>query len=180
MPDAIKQGSAKPLIPRVPPVLYNVEGDFKKYFEPRQVALGPLHHGNPKFERAQQSKLKLAAFFVCKSETRDEAIFHNIKAEIYDLKKCYDPEDIEDYDDEKLAWMFFVDGCALLYAVYYGLPGQFKRYIIDADLLVFSQLDLFFLENQLPYRVLKILISSTKEPRKWEQTINHRIHRLQH
>ncbi|XWS65348.1 hypothetical protein CRYUN_Cryun05aG0105000 [Craigia yunnanensis] len=174
--EANNQGSdssqrAKPLIQRVPPVLIGIKVDFKKYFEPRLVALGPLHHGSPKFERAEQSKLKLAALFVHENETTDLALFHKIKAEINDLKKCYCPEDIKYYNDEKLAWMFFVDGCAVLYTVHYGLKGDFKRLKIKADLLVFAQLDLFLLENQLPYRVLKILIGSAKKPQMWEQSI---------
>ncbi|XP_021296043.1 uncharacterized protein LOC110425447 [Herrania umbratica] len=140
---------AKPLIQRVPPALMSdVKKDFKKYFEPRQVAIGPLHHGNPKFEQAEHTKLKLAALFADKNKTRGEFLFIKIKEEIKDLRKCYNPEDIKDYDDDELAWMFFVDGCAVLYALYYVLG-----------------------ENQLPYRVLKILISLAKEPRKWEQLI---------
>ncbi|KAK6289830.1 hypothetical protein POUND7_001371 [Theobroma cacao] len=139
---------AKPLIQRVPPVLIGIKEDFKKYFEPRLVALGPLHHGKPQFEQAEHTKRKLAALFANENETTDEVLFNKIMAEIRDLKQCYNPEDIKDYDDEKLAWMFFVDGCAVLYAVHYGLQ-----------------------ENQLPYRVLNILIGSTKEPQMWEQSI---------
>ncbi|KAK6244265.1 hypothetical protein QUC31_010674 [Theobroma cacao] len=139
---------AKPLIQRVPPVLIGIKEDFKKYFEPRLVALGPLHHGKPQFEQAEHTKRKLAALFANENETTAEVLFNKIMAEIRDLKQCYNPEDIKDYDDEKLAWMFFVDGCAVLYAVHYGLQ-----------------------ENQLPYRVLNILIGSTKEPQMWEQSI---------
>ncbi|XP_021282561.1 UPF0481 protein At3g47200-like [Herrania umbratica] len=162
---------AKPLIQRVPPVLIRIKEDFGKYFKPRLVALGPLHHGLPQFERAEHTKRKLAALFAKENQTTGEVLFSKIMAEIKDLKRCYNPEDIQDYDDEKLAWMFFVDGCAVLFAVHYGLQGDFKRLDTKADLLVFAQLDLFLLENQLPYRVLKILIDSSKDPTKWEQSI---------
>ncbi|WRX25152.1 Protein of unknown function DUF247 [Theobroma cacao] len=126
---------AKPLIQRVPPVLIGIKEDFKKYFEPRLVALGPLHHGKPQFEQAEHTKRKLAALFANENETTDEVLFNKIMAEIRDLKQCYNPEDIKDYDDEKLAWMFFVDGCAVLYAVHYGLQGKFKKLNTKADLL---------------------------------------------
>ncbi|XP_022764177.1 UPF0481 protein At3g47200-like [Durio zibethinus] len=162
---------AKPLIQRVPRVLMGVKEDFKKYFEPRLVALGPLHHGNPKFERAERSKLKFTALFVRENDTTDDALFNKIMVEIEDLKKCYDPEVIKDYDNEKLAWMFFMDGCAVLYAVYYGSRGEFEKLKTKVDLMVFAQLDLFLLENQLPYRVLEILIKSAIDPKKWEQSI---------
>ncbi|XP_017618793.1 UPF0481 protein At3g47200-like [Gossypium arboreum] len=135
----------KPLIQRVSPVLINMKADFQKCFEPRLVALGPLHHGNPKLQRAEQSKLKFAALFVNENETNRDDLFDKVKAEIGDLRKCYNPEDIAAYDDEMLAWMLFVDGCAVLCAVRY--------------------------ENQLPYKLLKILIGSAKDPEIWEKSI---------
>ncbi|XVF31262.1 hypothetical protein REPUB_Repub16aG0130400 [Reevesia pubescens] len=178
--EAEKQGSgssqrAQPLIQRVPSVLIGSKVDFKRYFEPRLVALGPLHHGNPKFERAEHSKLMLAGLFAKENKSTAEVLFNKIKDEITDLKKCYYPEDIKDYDDDKLAWMFFVDGCAVLYAVRYGLKGEFKKLKSKPDLLVLAQHDLFLLENQLPYRVLEILINSAEEPQEWKQSITNVI-----
>ncbi|XP_017629938.1 UPF0481 protein At3g47200-like isoform X2 [Gossypium arboreum] len=93
-----------------------------------------------------------------------------MKEEIDDLKKCYDPQELEKYsdDDEKLAWMFFVDGCAILQAVYmrYGNSDDFYdvygQLFIKNDLLTFVYSDLFLLENQLPFRVLELLTSSIK------------------
>lgn len=170
-----QQGScqvAKPLIQKVSPLLLNMKPSFKKCFEPRLVALGPLHHGKPEFMRSEQAKLKFAARFAHDNGfTDDQVLFGKVKAEIGDLRKCYDPEDIAAYDDERLAWMLFVDGCAVLCAVDYGMKGEFDELNTKADLLVFAQLDLFLLENQLPYKLLKILIGSAREPKKWEQSI---------
>ncbi|XP_017617794.2 UPF0481 protein At3g47200-like [Gossypium arboreum] len=137
--------TTKPLIQRVSPLLLDKMVDFQKCFEPRLVALGPLHHGNAKLQRAEQSKLKFAALFVNENETNRDDLFDKVKAEIGDLRKCYNPEDIAAYDDEMLAWMLFVDGCAVLCAVRY--------------------------ENQLPYKLLKILIGSAKDPEIWEKSI---------
>ncbi|KAE8713251.1 Tetratricopeptide repeat (TPR)-like superfamily protein [Hibiscus syriacus] len=97
--------------------------------------------------------------------------------EIQDLRNCYDPNEIEDYDDEKLAWMLFIDGCAVLCAVHYGMKGDFQKLNTKANLLVFAQLDFFLLENQIPYRVLRILIDSAIEPQKWKQSITDFINR---
>ncbi|KAH1030355.1 hypothetical protein J1N35_042529 [Gossypium stocksii] len=163
--------TTKPLIQRVSPLLLNMKADFQKCFEPRLVALGPLHHGNPKFQRAEQSKLKFAARFVHVSGTKRDDLFNKVKAQIDDFRKCYKPEDVEAYDNDKLAWMLFVDGCAVLCAVHYGMEGKFDELNTKADLLVFAQLDLFLLENQLPYKLLKILIGSAKDPQIWEQSI---------
>lgn len=48
---------AKPLIQRVPAYLIDIKEDFKKYFEPRWVAIGPFHHRNPKFEQESTPSL---------------------------------------------------------------------------------------------------------------------------
>ncbi|MBA0742793.1 hypothetical protein Gogos_015814, partial [Gossypium gossypioides] len=37
---------AKPLIQRVPSILGRHE-DFRKYFKPRAISIGPLHHDDP-------------------------------------------------------------------------------------------------------------------------------------
>ncbi|KAK8546400.1 hypothetical protein V6N12_027187 [Hibiscus sabdariffa] len=161
----------KPLIQRVPPVLSQMKLDLKKCFEPRLVSLGPLHHGNANYQRAEPSKLQFAAYFALENNTTDDILFGKIKAEIKDLRKCYKPEEIKDYDDEKLAWMLFVDGCAVLCAVNCGMEGEFEKLNTKPDLLVFAQLDLFLLENQIPYRVLQILINSAIDSQKWKKSL---------
>ncbi|TYI99235.1 hypothetical protein E1A91_A13G002500v1 [Gossypium mustelinum] len=163
--------TTKPLIQRVSPLLLDKMADFQKCFEPRLVAFGPLHHGNPKFQRAEQYKIKFAARFVHVSGTKHDDLFNKVKAQIDDLRKCYTPEDVEAYDNDKLAWMLFVDGCAVLCVVHCVMEGKFDELNTKAYLLVFAQLDLFLLENQLPYKLLKILIGSAKGPQLWEQSI---------
>ncbi|GMI65891.1 hypothetical protein like AT3G50150 [Hibiscus trionum] len=162
----------KPLIQRVSSVLKRgVKADFHKYFEPRLVSIGPLHHGNPRFKRSEQTKHKLAALFAEENGIPAKSLFDNIKAEIYELRKCYNPDDIKEYDDDRLAWMFFVDGSAILFTVYYGVERKFEKLKTKVDRLVFAQVDAFLLENQLPYRVLQILIESCKEPQKWKKSL---------
>ncbi|TYH32620.1 hypothetical protein ES332_D13G002600v1 [Gossypium tomentosum] len=163
--------TTKPLIQRVSPHLLDMKADFQKCFQPRLVALGPFHHDNPKFQRAERSKLKFAARFVHDSGANRDDLFDMVKAQIDDLRKCYKPEDVEAYDNDKLAWVLFVDGCAVLCAVRYGMEGKFDELNTKADLLIFAQLDLFLLENQLPYKLLKILIGSAKDSHIWEQSI---------
>ncbi|KAK8532065.1 hypothetical protein V6N12_053515 [Hibiscus sabdariffa] len=152
-----------------------MKSDFKKCFEPRLVALGPLHHGNPKFDRAEESKLKYAAVFTFENKTSGDILFGKIMKEIRDLRKCYKPQDTEGYDDEKLAWMLFIDGCAVLCAIHYGMKRQFEKLNTKVDRLIFAQLDLFLLENQIPYRVLQILIDSAINPQEWKQSITNFI-----
>ncbi|TYG35690.1 hypothetical protein ES288_D13G002700v1 [Gossypium darwinii] len=134
-----------------------LQGRFQEMFEPRLVALSPLHHGKPSScaPSSPRPKLRFAARFAhVNGYTDDQELFYRVRAEIGDLRKCYNREDIAAYDDEKLAWMLFVDGCAVLCAV---------SYVVEVDL--------FLLENRLPYKLLKILICSAKDPQIWEQSI---------
>ncbi|XP_017628504.1 uncharacterized protein LOC108471388 [Gossypium arboreum] len=154
----------KPLIQKVSSTLRRNE-DFKKYFKPKVISIGPLHHDDPTLHESKELKLKLAADFVSHLDVLK--VYSNMKKEIDDLKKCYDPQELEKYsdDDEKLAWMFFVDGCAILQAVYmrYGDDDDFfhdyGQLFIKNDLLTFVYSDLFLLENQIPFRVLELLTS---------------------
>ncbi|XP_017629136.2 UPF0481 protein At3g47200-like [Gossypium arboreum] len=152
----------KPLIREVPSTLSRNE-DFKKYFKPKVVAIGPLHHYDPALPESKKLKLKLAAHFVKKIGIDKESLYSNIKQEMDSLKECYDRQELEKYSDDnkELAWMFFVDGCTILQAVYmrYGNDDDGKLFIKD-DLLTFVYSDLFLLENQLPFRVLELLTSS--------------------
>ncbi|KAE8663013.1 hypothetical protein F3Y22_tig00113123pilonHSYRG00049 [Hibiscus syriacus] len=123
----------KPLIQRVPPFLLNMKEGFNKCFEPRLVSLGPLHHGDPRFQRAEVSNLQFAAFFALEDKTTDNNLFGKIKAETKDLRKCYKP------DDKKLAWILFIDGCVVLCTVNCGMEGEFDKLNTKPDLLVFAR-----------------------------------------
>ncbi|KAH1084267.1 hypothetical protein J1N35_024028 [Gossypium stocksii] len=159
---------AKPLIQRVPSSLGRHE-DFRKYFKPKVISIGPLHHDDPTLNKSEKLKLQLAALFVKKIGVDADTLYNNMKAEMDDLKKCYDPKELENYsnDNEKLAWMFFVDGCAILQAIYmrYGTYDDFYaiygQVFIKNDLLTFVYSDLLLLENQIPFRVLELLTSSS-------------------
>lgn len=169
-----QSSKSKPLIRRVPTTL-SENKNLKKYFEPRVVAIGPLHHRNPKLQRAERAKLKLAVLFTEEHGVTEQVLYKKIKQEIGCLRKCYKAEDLEDYDDEELAWMFFVDGCAVLNAIHYSKQQKDNNKlnnIIKADLLAFALVDLFMMENQIPFRVLQLLISSVSNGNDLKKSID--------
>ncbi|KHG00535.1 hypothetical protein F383_13046 [Gossypium arboreum] len=173
---------AKPLIRRVRSTLGRHE-DFWKYFKPKVISIGPLHHADLNFYQSKKLKRKLTTLFVENIGVDRRALYNNIKTEIDDLKKCYDPKELDSYtnNNENLAWMFFVDGCTILEAVYmrYGnddVDGQdydpmSNELSIKNELLTFEYSDLFLLENQLPFRVLELLTSSSKNGEKFMMAI---------
>ena len=64
-------------------------------------------------------------------------------------------QELEKYSDDnkELAWMFLLDGCAILQAVYmrYGNDDDDGKMFIKNNLLTFVYLDQFLLENQLAF-----------------------------
>ncbi|KAG4177464.1 hypothetical protein ERO13_A11G308625v2 [Gossypium hirsutum] len=173
--------STKQLIQRVPSTLGRHE-DFWKYFKPKVISIGPLHHDDPTLHKSKKLKLELATHFIKKIDVDKDTLYNNMKAEMDDLKKCYDPKELEKYsnDNEKLAWMFFVDSCAILQAVYMLYCQYYhtsNELYIKNKLLTFVYSDLFLLENQLPFRVLELLTSSSKNGEKFMEAIKRFINR---
>uniref|UniRef100_A0A2N9GGG3 Uncharacterized protein n=1 Tax=Fagus sylvatica TaxID=28930 RepID=A0A2N9GGG3_FAGSY len=70
------------------------EKNFQKYYEPRVVSLGPIHHGNSKYRLAENYKLRLAQAFVSDSGKSDEYIYGQIEKNIEQLKEYFDEEDL--------------------------------------------------------------------------------------
>ncbi|TYI58586.1 hypothetical protein E1A91_D11G370200v1 [Gossypium mustelinum] len=137
--------------------------DGEKYFKPKVISIGPLHHDDLTLRESKGLKLKLAAHFVKKIGVDKKSLYSKIKKEMDGLKECYDPQELEKYrdDNEELAWMFIVDGCAVLQAVYmrYDNDDDDGNLLTKKDLLTFLYSDLFLLENLLPFRVLELLTS---------------------
>ncbi|GLT65457.1 hypothetical protein SLA2020_378890 [Shorea laevis] len=166
--DADSLTSEKPLlIQKVPKILRSCYGqDCERYFIPTSVAIGPLNHQretdkDPRIERGKEWKRKLAAMFIKKGE--EENFYKNVKREIKILRNCYDDiEQLKTWNDEELAWMFLVDGCALLQFIALDVYDAWE-FFSDNDPVSIEKADFFLLENQLPYHLLEILIDSFAE-----------------
>ncbi|KAL1146319.1 hypothetical protein V6Z11_A11G364100, partial [Gossypium hirsutum] len=112
----------KPLIRKVQSTLRRNE-DFKKYFKPKVITIGPLHHNDPTLHESKELKLKLVAKFVKNIGVEKKSLYSNMKKEIDGLKECYELQELDKYsnDNKKLVWMFFVDGCAIFTSSLYAL-----------------------------------------------------------
>ena len=82
-------------------------------------------------------------------------MYKMIGEKINELKDCFEKGVIEDYDDASLIWMLLVDGCAILQYIDCAVNNNFEKMNIKPDSIAFTQQDLFLLENQIPYRLLK-------------------------
>ncbi|KAI9160045.1 hypothetical protein LWI28_004550 [Acer negundo] len=150
----------KPRIRKVSKMLR--DKNMEKYYEPRAVSIGLLHYGREKFSLAEGHKFKLAELFITENGVDEFGLHKKIKAKIVRLKQCYAEEDAKrvNINDENLAWMFLIDGFALLNYICYASLGKLNDLKkIGMDMEAFSQ-DLFLLENQLPYEVLDDIMTS--------------------
>ncbi|KAG6675520.1 hypothetical protein I3843_15G101300 [Carya illinoinensis] len=147
--------------------------NFAKFYEPRVVSLGPIHHGKEKYRLGEKYKLGLTKDFVTESceNVTIEDLYKKIEEEIKALRECFEEEVTKPYDNGGLAWILFVDGCAVLQYIYYAVKEKFTEKSIKRASVAFWQQDLFLLENQLPYRLLESLMSLSKMKGKFRSSI---------
>ncbi|PON41017.1 hypothetical protein PanWU01x14_292740 [Parasponia andersonii] len=157
-PDDQDREKAKPKIQRVP-IIMREQKKFEKYYQPRWISVGPIHHG--KLQHETQYKLALATKFIHNSGLGTEALYTKIKEKIEELKNCYHEDVVKGYDDDTLSWMLFFDGCSTLQLISsYVNSDELKALKIKTDQVALAQQDLFLLENQIPYSALKVLMES--------------------
>ena len=137
--------------PKIQKVIFLLRdnNDFNKYYEPKVVSLGPIHHGKPNYQLGENYKLRLTNEFIKGSGKSMQDSYQKIKEKINELRTCFEKE-TEDYDDEALTSILLVDGCAILQYIYCATKNKFKELNIKTDSVAFGQQDLFLLENQLP------------------------------
>jgi len=122
---------------------------FVKYFEPRLISFGPIHHGNPNYHLGEKYKLLLARKFVQSCGKSINLLYEEAEKKIRELKECFEEEVIKKYDGEALSWMLFVDSCSILQFILCAVNDKFKELNIKKDIVAFVQQDLFLLENQV-------------------------------
>uniref|UniRef100_A0A7N2M2N7 Uncharacterized protein n=1 Tax=Quercus lobata TaxID=97700 RepID=A0A7N2M2N7_QUELO len=163
--------SPAPKIQKVIFLLRDNKDFFQKHYEPKAVSLGPIHHGNARYQLGENYKLVLTYEFVKGSKEKINNLYKKIGENINELKDCFEKGVIERYDDESLIWMLLVDGCATLQYIYCAVNSKFEDLNIKPDSVAFTQQDLFLLENQLPYRLLKWLMSWSENEGKLKESI---------
>ena len=69
----------------------------------------------------------MANEFIEKSGESDEELYNKVVKNIKHLREYYDQEVTKEYDDKNLAWMLFVDGCAILQFIYSDVHEEFQE-----------------------------------------------------
>ncbi|PON95635.1 hypothetical protein TorRG33x02_084640 [Trema orientale] len=167
--------TVKPKIQKVPMILRGRK-NFGKYYEPRVVSIGPIHHGKEEFI-SEEYKKRFWAGFIERSGRDYKDLYKTIEDQISELKKLFNDDVIEVYhDDKSLSRMLFLDGCFILMFIVSYVDGDFSSFNITNVDAAYIQQDLFLLENQIPFLVLKLLMESSSP--KFKEQLEHSIVRF--
>lgn len=163
-------------IQRVPPHLLRNRKNFSKYYSPKLVSFGPIHHGDLNLQLGEQYKKMWAAEYIDSTKISPEELHKKVVQNIETLKPLFDDDlftknqrfseyEKQGYEtpEDMISWMLFVDGCALLRILEHAKLDKPYKMNVKVDQLVLVMQDALLLENQLPFPLLKHLWRDSKE-----------------
>ncbi|XP_062079333.1 putative UPF0481 protein At3g02645 [Humulus lupulus] len=137
--------------------------EFKDWHKPKVLSIGPTHASDSGLSKYKDLKMTLAAKFLKESGSPWRRSFKLVKKKIIILKNFFDQDIISKYDDDSLAWLLFMDGCAVLEFIHIYCTSELEDLKISSGDAALIQEDLFLLENQIPYKLLELLMKTIKE-----------------
>ncbi|XP_062078322.1 UPF0481 protein At3g47200-like [Humulus lupulus] len=165
-------------IQKVPKLMLR-KNNWKEFYKPKEIAIGPLHAFTKSLKNIDDLKHRLTARFIKESGRDGRTLLEEINKNITQLKECFDlkvlPSSFNE-DDKKLARLLFLDGCFVLQFIDSYVKGDIKEFEISSGQAVEIQHDLFLLENQIPFRVLIILMRLSNEGVRLMTNIYHFIY----
>ncbi|KAK2652138.1 hypothetical protein Ddye_011994 [Dipteronia dyeriana] len=167
IPIVVIDTEKKPKIQRVPPMLRGVE-ENKKCYDPLVVSIGPFHHLK-ELEITEKHKCTMARQYAVNDGQSYDLLYSKVKAIAGDARNCFSLDSTQVFDEEKFTKMMFLDGCFILQFIR-CFVNDYKDLNIKLCLAAFVKRDLLLLENQLPFKVLKELMSSKEV--EWKKTFS--------
>ncbi|CAN4109156.1 unnamed protein product [Withania somnifera] len=150
-------------IQKVLPLLKMDEYNRHEY-DPKVVSLGPYHHRKPELQLAEDFKHIALEMFVSGS-SKDVAYFYNKILEVVDnARSCYVDGSTDKYNDHEFALMMLLDACFIINPIEFSTSDRYNklrttRHHLGMLALSTTVRDMFLLENQIPFWILKLLIS---------------------
>ncbi|KAL5812150.1 hypothetical protein ACOSQ3_027100 [Xanthoceras sorbifolium] len=163
-----KQEVPKPKIQRVSPMLRRIEAN-KSCYDPLVVSIGPYHHGNPDLQLMEDLKFSMACQYANDEAQLLEHLYNKVMAVAEDARKCYTEGSTEIFDQNEFTRMMFLDGCFVLQFIRCFLYDR-QQLKMNIFVAAFVRRDLFLIENQLPFKVLKELMSLKFNEDEWKKT----------
>ncbi|CAN6338324.1 unnamed protein product [Urochloa humidicola] len=154
---------------RYPANLYNLLKE-NRYFLPSAVAIGPYYCQLPYLQKAQEIK-RAATHLFCKALGRlPNDILQSTLPVAVEARSCYDAGDVDmnvvsGIPDTDFAAMMLCDGCFLLQFIMWKTNGgdsALKSWFVSKQACILK--DIFMMENQIPWTVLKALMDLKPGP----------------
>ncbi|XP_073261072.1 uncharacterized protein [Populus alba] len=134
--------------PRVPPTLRDIQQN-RDCYDPSVVSIGPYHHGKTKaLEEMEKFKETYALDFVKDCKKLNAVIDSEVEAMLSIAKNWYPEDARENFNDEQLAKMMFLDGCFIVQFLFclYMKPENLKMSSHDAALSLRKKITKIFRE----------------------------------
>ncbi|OIT37641.1 PREDICTED: UPF0481 protein At3g47200-like [Nicotiana attenuata] len=153
------------IIPKIPSFmrLKNMSDDY----DPKVLSLGPYHHGKKELEFVEDFKPKALQMFIQGSDKDYNFFLEKILEEIERAKSCYLEEFTSKYDDCDFARMMLLDACFVLmdieivteFSKSWEVKYSFTKEHLGVAGYCAAAHDLYLLENQVPFWILKLLFN---------------------
>ncbi|PIN16410.1 hypothetical protein CDL12_10937 [Handroanthus impetiginosus] len=162
-------------IGRVRGVLLREERNHHDYI-PKEVSIGPYHHGNPELGFAESIKSSALEVVLDVAGQKDICL-QVIKKEITEIRNCYEEGSTDRYDDDELARMMLLDASFIMVHMVAMAGPCFKldngEYLtpwpefVNLIINLLSPLsmsialrDMCLVENQIPFWIVRHLLST--------------------
>ena len=136
-----------------------IRGKNEVAYTPQVVSIGPLHHGDKRFEPMEKLKLGYLKNFLVKTDFKLEDCIRKVREKEGQIRECYEETILQTSDD--FVKMILIDAC---FIIEYFLRSIDSEQWIKIDPILSKpnrwhdiKLDLILLENQLPFFVLEDL-----------------------
>ncbi|TXG70158.1 hypothetical protein EZV62_005093 [Acer yangbiense] len=169
IPIVVIDTETKPKIQRVPRMFRGVEANQNCY-DPLVVSIGPFHHSK-ELEITEEHKCTMAHQYAENAGQSYDLLYNKVKAIAGDARNCFSLDSSTEVvlDEEKFTKMMFHDGCFILQFIQ-CFVNDYKDLNMKLCLAAFVKRDLLLLENQLPFLVLRELMSSKEN--EWKKTFS--------
>ncbi|KAG8391204.1 hypothetical protein BUALT_Bualt01G0163500 [Buddleja alternifolia] len=169
-------GSSRRRIHRVPP---QIRSNRNEIYDPMAVSLGPYHHGKPDLRRAQEFKYTSLDWCASGSDHKKRIFYNKVLEIIHEIRDCYaDISSVDKYDDKALALMMLLDACFIINFMETRTRREnnfheWRDCLGMAAAISFTSCDIMVLENQIPFKVIKLLIGLRYGERKEGKQLIH-------
>ncbi|CAL5009738.1 unnamed protein product [Urochloa decumbens] len=129
------------------------------------VAIGPYHHGRPHLQEMEEVKQAAADRLYGKSGRSVEEVYEKILSVAGDARRCYDDVSVAGLSDAEFATMMFVDASFLVWYLAAHDDKLFPGLVLSSEPNI--EKDIFILENQIPWLVLRAIMEITNNNDVW-------------